>query len=216
MQVDAETLRSWFGDFNARYFSGGLPTPRFAVGRARTRLGTLSWKVARGISGTRARDFTIRVSNYRDAPETDFKNVLLHEMIHLCIVSRGLRDTSPHGKVFQAYMREINAQGWNVTITKRERGDGATPARSGAVVAERVIMAVTTSDGRSLLSVVNPRYVLRMDAVLRRSPNVRAHSWHVSSNAYFAQFPRVRTPKGRVVPREIYDRVVAQARPLRL
>ena len=85
MQVNVELLKEWFADFNVRYFGGSLPVPAFAVGRSRTQLGCMSCKVRRRMFSKSYTDYTIRLSNYYDADERHFKNVLLHEMIHLCI-----------------------------------------------------------------------------------------------------------------------------------
>ena len=99
MRVDASLLESWFALFNVRYFEGALPEPAFAVGRSRTRLGSLTWRYKYKLFSRRPCSYVIRVSNYYDLDELQFKSVLLHEMIHLHIVSRRLKDSSPHGKV---------------------------------------------------------------------------------------------------------------------
>ena len=44
MQIDIQWLRDNFRAFNARYFDGVLPEPRFYIGRSKTRLGSLSYK----------------------------------------------------------------------------------------------------------------------------------------------------------------------------
>ncbi len=212
MQVDVETLKLWFGDFNKKYFSEELPLPNFATGKSRTRLGSLSWRVTHRWLSKSIRDYTIRVSNFYDLQEGDFKNILLHEMIHLYIVSKGIKDSSPHGKRFISTMRRINSYGWNVQISTKIGNNVKRVGRKKMNL--RVVLAAITKEGKYLLSVVNPRYVKKVDTILRKSHNVLAFSWYLSENDYFENFPLVRTPRGRIVKKNIYDMVVEGAKPL--
>ncbi|EFN55909.1 hypothetical protein CHLNCDRAFT_52181 [Chlorella variabilis] len=62
-------------------------------------------------------------------PSRDLKLVLLHEMIHACMMLQGIRDNDPggHGDVFKSIMSRINASslpdhqrpagGYNITVT---------------------------------------------------------------------------------------------------
>lgn len=85
-------MEQWFTTFNEQYFDGGLPLPRLALSRSKTRLGSMSCKrVTRLLRGTKFSDFTIRLSNYYDLSERDFQNVLLHEMIHYHIAYTELK-----------------------------------------------------------------------------------------------------------------------------
>ena len=209
--VEVSQLRDWFTVFNKTYFGGALPEPAFAVGRSRTRLGSLSWRYKRVLLSRRPYGYVIRISNYYDLDERRLKSVLLHEMIHLHIVSKGLRDTSPHGVLFRKEMDAINADGWLISVSAKMKaaacGKGVAGKRS------RVVLAVRMSDGRCLLSVVNPRYVGRIDSVVRRSAGVAASAWYVSDDGYFADFPAVRSPKGRVVPADTFARLVGLMKP---
>ena len=207
MQVDIRQLEEWFASFNEAYFGGGLPVPKFAVGRSRTRLGTLSWKWQGRLFARRPCGYVLRVSNYYDADERHFKNVLLHEMIHLYVVSEELIDTSPHGVEFRKKMSEINAEGWNVTVSAKM--SGAEKAVRERKRRQRVVLAVVMSSGKCLLSVVGRRYVGAVNRAVGRSSGVKSYSWYLSDDDYFADFPVVRTPRGRVVKRETYDRLTA-------
>lgn len=213
MRVGVREIEEWFTEFNARYFGGALPVPSLSVGMSRTRLGSMSWKRTRRMFRTNT-DYAIRLSNYYDMDETSFKSVLLHEMIHLFIVSKGLKDTSPHGVIFRRYMDRINADGWCITVSARM--DGTAGNVSKPRKRARVVLAVVTSRGRYVVSVVSPRYVPAIDKVMRRSADVRSFSWHISTDSYFAEFPVVRTPRGRVVTKETYERLLAGMRNLDL
>ncbi|MCD8297112.1 MAG: SprT-like domain-containing protein [Prevotella sp.] len=204
MQVNVGLLETWFAEFNAKYFNGELPVPAFAVGNSRTRRGTMSWRIRKKWFSKTRGDYKIRISNYFNVEEYDFKNVLLHEMIHLHIVSKGIKDSSPHGVVFHEVMRRINADGWKINVSEKMSGKVEVARRMD--VRWRVIMAVATTDGKYMLSVVNPRYVRLIDSVIKRSPNVQSCSWYISQDNYFSSFPVVRSPKGRIVSEDIFCR----------
>lgn len=211
MQADVNMLREWFAGFNVRYFDGELPEPRFAVGRSRTRLGSMSWKVRRRLLFRSSCDYTIRVSNFYDVDERSFKNVLLHEMIHLYIVSKRIKDTAPHGVVFRDVMRRINADGWGISVSAKI--GGTTGIVGGRRKRVRVVLAAVTVTGRHILSVVSPGYVKAVDSVLRHSEDVCSFSWHLSDDDYFLGFPAVRTPKGRRVTQAVYESKIAEMQP---
>ncbi len=207
MFVEVGQLKDWFAGFNSTYFDGKLAEPAIAVGRSRTRLGSLSWKYKRRFFSKVPCGYVIRISNYYDMDERQFKSVLLHEMIHLYIVSNGMKDTSPHGVLFRKKMQSINADGWNISVSAKMQGVSSA-CRAGKK-RSRMVLAVAMNDGRRLLSVVSPRYVKVVDGIVKHSPDVKSCSWYVSSDDYFADFPVVRTPRGRIVPSEIYDRLTA-------
>ena len=208
MQASVVLLKEWFTAFNDIYFAGRLPVPDFAMGMSRTWLGSLTWKFRRRIFGMEPYGYVIRVSNYYDISEADFKSVLLHEMIHLHIVSGRMKDTSPHGRLFREQMRRINADGWNIKVSAKigSKDNNAPASRRRRM---RVVMAAVITDGRCLFSVVNSRYVHIVNSIVTRAAGVRTYAWYVSDDDFFAAFPTVRTPKGRIVPRETYDRLLS-------
>jgi len=214
MQVTPQNLREWFAVFNQRYFEGKLSEPKFAVGKSRTRLGSLSWKTHRKLLFGVKCDYTIRLSNYYDVEERDFKNVLLHEMIHLYIESQYVKDTSSHGVVFRRMMRTINEDGWNITVSGKV--DGEKRAESVHKKRSRVVLAVTTTSGKCLLSVVNPHYVHKINTAMRTARDIKSYSWHVSADDYFSSFTVVRSPKGRIVSSEVFAEKVSSMQPLKL
>ncbi len=210
MQVDKGILQVWFLDFNKRYFDGELPTPILAIGNSRTQLGTMSWRQShKWLKSTYT--YTIRISNFYDVEEKDFKNVLLHEMIHLYIESKHLKDTSSHGRLFQTMMQRINSYGWEIKISTKIDCDAKAAKKPKGRWC--IVLAISLATNQYLLSIVNPRYVYTIEARLRKSKNVLSFSWYISSNAYFANFPQVRTPRGRIVKKDIYDMVIAKAQP---
>lgn len=159
-------------------------------------------------------DYTIRISNYFDMDERHYKSVLLHEMIHLCIVYKGIKDTSAHGTVFRRMMRSINSDGWAISVSARI-GDGVK-RNIRQKKRQRIILAVVTTGGKHILSAVNPRYAAAVNKAVEASRDIASFSWYTSDDDYFASFPMVRTPKGRVVSPEVYAGMTARMKEARI
>lgn len=204
MQITKEWLTHWFVKFNADYFGGELPMPRFGLTRAATRLGSFSCKHRRRLLHTEVYDFAIRLSIRYDLSEREYQQTLLHEMIHYHIAYHGLRDTSPHGRLFRAIMTELNSRyGWQISVSSRlTPAQRATAADSGKTY---LVLAMKLNDGRCFLSVVNERYRMRLESLLRMVPDVRDHRWINSQDSYFAAFPAVRSLRMRRVERSVYE-----------
>lgn len=205
MRISVKELEEWFSEFNVKYFGGILPMPALSVGMSRTRLGSMSWRRTKKMFRTRT-EYAIRISNYYDMDSKAFKSVLLHEMIHLLIEYKRLKDTAPHGVISRQNMDRINADGWNITVSARMNGTPLNAVRTNNKA--RIILAVVTFGGRHIVSVVSPRYVISIDRILKRSTDIKSFSWHISTDSYFAGFPVVRTPRGRVIPQDTYERLV--------
>lgn len=216
MQVDILWIRTWFARFNARYFDGGLPTPRFHIGRARTQLGTMSYKRKRRWGRTQYYDFTIGLSNYYDQSEHRFQSVLLHEMIHLAIVHSGVKDTSPHGIVFRGMMERINRDGWDIHVTTATKSMEKAYPGSPTVIRQYLVLALEMADGRRFLSSVNPKYAATLNRKLPTLREINRFSWYTTDDRWFENMPRVRSFRGRRVTKEVYDGKIKSMKPVRL
>lgn len=212
MEIDVEILRRWFVVFNDAYFDGSLPMPEFSVGGASTRLGSCSCTMERRLFGTRMCKPKIRISRYYDISEHKYKSVLLHEMIHLCLFSRGVRDTSAHGREFRRLMDEINSHGWDVRVREKE----LLPVRGGNERKKkaRLVVVAELKGRRCFFSVVNPRYKVELDHTLSASPSFLSHRWYTTEDPYFDRFPVVRSPRGRLVGKDELDKLMLIMREL--
>ena len=134
--------------------------------------------------------------------------MLLHEMIHLYIAWKGIRDDAPHGRVFRRMMDELNTRyGWNITVSTSMRGRQTTAPRDSN--RQRLVLALENSRGECFLSVVNPRYAVRLKAQLGRAIDVRPRVWFVSTDPFFADFTTVRSLRARRVTRTIFEEKIA-------
>lgn len=198
MTPTVDFIRSQFVAFNARYFGGSLPEPRFVVTHARTILGQFVCSQRRGwgVFAGRPRSFTIKVSAYFDMPEREYQNVLLHEMIHYHIAYNRIKDTSPHGEKFRAMMRRLNEEeGWNIRVSGEVAQYGV--ADEAAERRVRAVVAMGTADGKHYLSVVQRGYVGKVEAAIRRTAAITTHEWFVTTDNYFRDFPQVRSLRAR-------------------
>ncbi len=219
MQVSTDWIEKHFHTYNRDYFGGALTPPRFIVGNARLRLGSMSHRVQKKPRGNRSSKsvrtedtYTIMMSNYYDLPERTYQETLLHEMIHLYIAQQRIKDTSAHGEVFQRWMKEINSHGWNITVS----------ANNDLPIAERnknrthVVLALQTHTSQNVFCVINWRHVMTIE---KRTPWKRfckEHAWYTTTDDYFNSYHECRTLRGRFVSAEFFAQKTKEMTPLTL
>lgn len=122
MIATRQFVKDKFFEFNALCFEGALPVVPIRMSRARSYCGMLRSRVLRNKDGRRTHyDFLLLISTAFDLPEAELEDTVLHEMIHYWIYWNELTDTSAHGRLFRAKMKEINERfGRHITISHRE------------------------------------------------------------------------------------------------
>lgn len=220
MQIDMIWLRDNFRQFNKQYFGDKLPEPRFFIGRSKSQLGSLAYK--RGLilgrqlfnRGNAANAFTLSMSNFYDQTEYQFRNVLLHEMIHLSIAASGVKDTSPHGVVFRGMMSRLNREGWDIRVMTKMEGTKKAYTGSKTIIRQFVVLAIETKDGKRFLSSVNPKFAKEINTKIQGVKEVVAYHWYTTDNRWFENMPRVRSLRGRHVDVATYDKLTTLMTPL--
>ncbi len=222
MQIDITWLRSNFRLFNKQYFDGRLPEPRFFIGRSKSQLGSLSYKRglmwSRGLfgKGNSTNAFTLTLSNFYDQTEYQFRNVLLHEMIHLSIAVSGVKDTSPHGVVFRRMMQRFNREGWNIQVMTKMEGTKKAYAGSENIIRQYLVLAIEMANGKRFLSSVNPRFARQINTRLKSVREVIAWHWYTTDSRWFEDMPKVRSLRGRPVDNDTYERMTETMTPLQI
>lgn len=124
MKATLPFIEDKFDEFNGEFFGGSLSRPVMKISRARSYLGICAYKRRRVLfKGTQLTDFRILVNGLFDLPQEILEDILIHEMIHYHILSKGIRDTSPHGKIFRGIAAQINSQyGRHIRISYRLEG----------------------------------------------------------------------------------------------
>lgn len=111
-------LRTWFKEYNKKYFNNILNTPTFVISKTRRALGDFN-----PLNGNPR----IRVSSYYQRDEKSYQQTLIHEMIHLWQWQTKTADRQ-HGYDFKRKAKEINRDGWDIkrtsTLTSDEKSTG--------------------------------------------------------------------------------------------
>ena len=120
------------------------------LGRGKSYIGKCEFKRQRLPFGREKRyGFRLRFNTRADIPEREMEDTVIHEMIHLYILSRGIRDTSAHGKVFRSMIADINAKyGRHITVSHRMSKDERENMQ-GMKPSWRLIAIVSMTDGRT-------------------------------------------------------------------
>lgn len=212
MEITVAYLQEAFRKYNEEIFGNALPMPNLRVSNAKRRLGSMHCRIQK-IWGKTHRSFTIVVSNYYDVPLSLIEDTLIHEMIHYEIAYKKLKDTSAHGTLFRQRMDEINRKYHrNITISKRMT-DYAP--RKNDQTETYLVLAIEMNDGSHLLSSVARTMLEDLERQIKRVEKISNFCWYVTQDAYFRNFPKVRTLRARSVSAEIFTNLTAQMTPVR-
>ena len=199
MEITVAYLQEAFRKYNEEIFGNALPMPNLRVSNAKRRLGSMHCRIQKTWRKTH-RSFTIVVSNY-------------HEMIHYEIAYKKLKDTSAHGTLFRQRMDEINHKHHrNITISKRMT-DYAP--RKNDPTETYLVLAIEMNDGSHLLSSVARTVLADLERQIKRVEKISNFCWYVTQDAYFRNFPKVRTLRARSVSTEVFTNLTAQMTPVR-
>ena len=203
-----EYLEQAFEYYNELIFDGKLPVPWLRWSHSKTRLGVMKCKGMSKLGRTRIYDFTISISDYYELTKEQLEDVLIHEMIHLSILSAGIEDTSPHGIVFRGMMDKINRTfNRHITISVRTRNLQACTLQQHK---DYLILALEMKDGKYFLSSVNPSAARKLAISLARTHEIKHYAWYQSQDEYFHSMPRVRSLRGRQVSEEVYKTMIGK------
>lgn len=110
------------------YFGGILPTPKFGVQYSYRKCGLFSWSDITW-NGNPVNP-TIKITDYYELEEEEFRNILCHEMIHYYLMCLHFDMKGKHGKWFKKKVGQLNEKyGLNITlkfnVSKLKRRKGA-------------------------------------------------------------------------------------------
>lgn len=194
MKPTQEYIERRFCEFNKQYFGGQLPTVPVRLTSARTYLGQLGFKRKRTLlGGTKNYDFVLRISIRTDLPEQEVEDTLLHEMIHLCIASKQLKDTSVHGRLFRQLMAEINSRhGRHITISHKRT---ATEQDQDTQRRLHLLCVSTFDSGERGITVAAKSRVFLLWNAMPTFPHVVETCWYATYDPFFNRYPRTLKPK---------------------
>ena len=173
MKPTEEFVEERFRHFNALCFGGILPEVPVVLTSVKSYIGMCSYKKRRiGRGRYEYYDFKFRINTRIDLSESEWEDIILHEMIHYYIALNGLQDSSAHGPLFRKMMRFINGTyGRHITVTQRTSAVQREQL-TGTKARERVVAMVSFRDGRTGLKVLPPdkRAVAAYRRGILRSP----------------------------------------------
>lgn len=205
-------IRSKFIEFNTLFFDGKLPEPPFELSRARKTLGQVVYRRSHGTNGMWHYDnFIIRISSCIDMSETEWEDTILHEMIHLWILSNQWTDSSAHGMLFRHKMKELNTRhGRHITICHRS----AEELEQDRSPRQHFICVTLLSDGRCGFTPAVHTRIRPLRRQMSRIPGIVKQRWYVTENPFFNRFSRTMKPKLYIIKEEELQKQLEDARPL--
>lgn len=213
MTPTLEYVQSKIGEYNALVFASCLPPIAVKLSRARTFLGKVEYKRKRGPFGLMSEnsDYLMRISTMFDLPESEWDDVIIHEMIHYYIAFKGIRDTSTHGKVFRHYMTGINEKyGRHISVTHKTTGVKET--KNLQATRPHYICLSLLDDGTMGITVCSRTRLFELYRAIPKCYNVKQMSWYWSMDPFFNKFPRSRTPKVYKISRQEIEEHLSEAR----
>lgn len=98
------TVLGMFAKYNMDYFGGELPFPEFRITHSYRTLGMYSSYPTRdGHYGD-----VIEISDNYDYTESQLRDLIVHEMIHMYLMHFGIDKNCSHGKAFRDMMEDLN------------------------------------------------------------------------------------------------------------
>lgn len=118
-------LDKMYKDYNKKYFSNKLPDIKVVWDSLKGKAGVTLSKIAKNKKNKKEKivDIMIKISNIYNKSETQVKSVLLHEMIHVYLLNKGIIETKggdkSHGTEFEKKRKEIEKKaGIPITVTE--------------------------------------------------------------------------------------------------
>lgn len=117
MIVTLDDVKKRFAFCNKAYFEGKLARPELHVGRFTRDVARIWWTLSDD-KRKRPQGISIYVSSMFDFPDEMFTDIMCHEMIHLYMLRKNIKDDGSHGTKWQKMADELNEKyGLHITQT---------------------------------------------------------------------------------------------------
>ncbi len=201
MTFDESFLTRNFERFNREIFHNELPKVRFVSSRARTYAAQYNYQKRFMTNRTIPESRCIRYNISFSFPERVLEEILIHEMLHLYIEVKKLKDTSPHGRIFKALSAQIKeAYGYDISVSLKISPDsgGNTGEDTGNMVQDackrqRHFFCLLEIDAEhyGICTVTQPALFDLWDK-LGPAFHSKSWTWYVSFHPFFQSFPKSR------------------------
>ena len=116
IKADYTTMPRMFDECNLKYFNHSLPRPKYGLMRKKTILAGFQYSKDKGKKHP-IKWQKILFSECYDYTEEEFRNLMVHEMIHYYIAWNNIKDNKTHGNEFMKMAEEMNVK-YGLNITK--------------------------------------------------------------------------------------------------
>jgi predicted SprT family Zn-dependent metalloprotease len=118
MTANYETMLQMFKECNELYFNSSLPVPYL---NTMNKLKTLArFEYNKNKNGEHPIKWQeIKISDCYEYTEEDFREMMVHEIIHYYIAWNGIKDNKEHGEEFMKIAKQINEK-YNLNITQKK------------------------------------------------------------------------------------------------
>ena len=190
-----------FERFNREIFRNELPKVHFICSRARTYAAQYCYRKAPFTHKTIPESRCIRYSVFHSFPEKVLEEILVHEMLHLYIEVKKLKDSSPHGRIFKTLAAQIReGYGYNVNVSLKTdatqaSGNDGNSEESGvnARACPRQFFCLLEFDnGNYGICTVTQAALFRPWDRLGPAFHCKKWKWYVSQHPFFLKFPKTR------------------------
>ena len=182
-----------YRQFNSLMFEGTLPEIPIMLSHSRCYPGQVCFTRRRHLlRDDTISDLRLKISTVFDFGEEELEDVIIHEMIHCSILSKGLHDSSAHGRIFRKMMTEINTKfGRHVTISHKISKEQKEEMQARQTRKTRTVALVTLKDGRRGIKVIprTQRSIARYISGIKRHFSVDNIQLYTSDDPFFAGFP---------------------------
>lgn len=115
MEISEFNVLAGFQSFNHEYFNDELPIPKIVIRHTYRTLGYFHCSLN---CWGHILDPIIEMSDNYDYTESQFRDILVHEMIHYYLLLSGRDKRCHHGREFKKMSKEFNSKyGMNITST---------------------------------------------------------------------------------------------------
>lgn len=114
MRATIDNMTEMFKECNEKYFNNVLPRPRFAVMHSWVKSGEFIYVPTNG----RIKKRSIYMTDCYDFTESQFRDIMVHEMIHYFIAFNHIKDDDDHGTAFMRMAQKLNDD-YGLNITKK-------------------------------------------------------------------------------------------------
>lgn len=112
MKITKELIEEKYNEYNKAYFNNELPKVKFTLNNGIDYAGMFTFR--KNKEGKVVAN-TLSLSRYCDFDENTLKEVILHEMIHVCLSYKGSKTHTKHGKDFVQMCEEFEKK-YNIHI----------------------------------------------------------------------------------------------------